>query len=599
MALPQQFLEALRANLPVSQIVGRRVKLIRRGHEFAGLCPFHSEKTPSFTVNDDKGFYHCFGCGAHGDVVSFLMQADGDSFLEAAGRLAEEAGMPLPAVSREQRVVEDDRLERLQILEEACRWYQHQLHSPAGRQALEYLTGRGLDRSAIEAFRIGYAPSGRGYLAAAMAEKGTREADLIDVGLQKQAEDGGKPRDYFFDRVVIPIADHRGRVIAFGGRSLGDRQPKYLNSPDNQLFHKGETLYNESRAKAPARSAGEVLVVEGYMDVIALDRGGIPNAVAPLGTAVTERQLSRLWRLVDEPVMCFDGDAAGQRAALRAAERALPLLGAGKSLRFVALPDGEDPDSLIRGRGAPALKAMLARARPLVDVLWMAARSGRQLDTPERRAALEKALGTRVETIADPQVRWEYQAEFRRRMGELWARRRWGERGRGRRDRAPPKEPALGLRTRGDVRAAQASQERALLALLIRQPWLLDHRAEDLNELTLRTPAYHEMLQRIREFLAVTQELDTAALERHLISTGLEEGLRTVLSPMVHRQASFAAPGGAPEVAAKALDDILARHRREKLKADRVAAEQDLTQAWNDTNDTRLLRIVREEVGGR
>ncbi len=598
MALPQQFLEALRANLPVSQIVGRRVKLVRRGHEFVGLCPFHSEKTPSFTVNDDKGFYHCFGCGAHGDTISFLMQADGDSFVEAARRLAEQAGLPLPTVSREQRAAEDHQLERLQILEEACRWYQGQLHSPAGRQALEYLTGRCLDQATVETFRLGYAPGGRGELARAMAKGGASEADLINVGLLKRPDDGGRPRDYFFDRVVIPIADSRGRVIAFGGRSLGDRQPKYLNSPDNVLFHKGETLYNESRAKASARSTGELLVVEGYMDVIALDWGGFPNAVAPLGTAVTERQLTRLWRLVDEPVMCFDGDAAGQRAALRAAERALPLLSAGKSLRFVTLTDGEDPDSLIRARGAPAMSAMLARARPLVDLLWMAEKSQRQLDTPERRAALEKALRTRADTIADPQVRWEYQAEFRRRVSGLWVRAGRSKRGPGR-DRAPRQEPALGLRTRGDVQAAQASQERALLALLIRQPWLLDHRAEDLNELHLRAPAYDQMLQRIREFFAVTQELDTAVLERHLISTGLEEGLRTVLSPLVYRQASFAAPGGAPEEAAKALDDILTRHRREKLKADRVAAEQDLAQAWNDTNDTRLLRIVREEVGGR
>ena len=598
MAIPQHFLEALRANLPVSQIVGRRVKLTRRGHEFVGLCPFHSEKTPSFTVNDDKGFYHCFGCGAHGDAVSFLMQADGDSFVESARRLAEEAGMPLPTVSPEQRVAEDHRLERLQILEEACRWYQRQLHRPAGRPALEYLTGRGLDQATIEAFRLGYAPGGRGQLAAALAQTGARAADLVGVGLLKRPDDGGAARDYFFDRVIFPISDRRGRVIAFGARSFGDRQPKYLNSPDSPLFHKGETLYNESRAKAPARAAGELLVVEGYMDVIALDWGGFPNVVAPLGTAVTERQLSQLWRLVDEPVMCFDGDAAGQRAALRAAERALPLLSAGKSLRFVTMPEGEDPDSLVRARGAPAMKTMLARARPLVELLWMAEKSGRQLDTPERRAALNGALRARAQTIADPQVRWEYQAEFRRRMGGLWAPRGRSKRGQGR-DHAQPREPALGLHTRGDVGAAQASQELALLALLIRQPWLLDHRAEDLNELILRTPAYHRMFQRIREFLAVTQELDTAALERHLIATGLEEGLRTVLSPVVYRQASFAAPGGAPEEAAKALDDILAWHCRERLKADRAAAEKDLAQAWNDANDTRLLRIVREEVGGR
>ncbi len=587
MALPQQFLEALRANLSVSQVVGRRVKLTRKGHEFVGLCPFHNENTPSFTVNDAKGFYHCFGCGAHGDILSFHMQIDGDSFIEAARRLAEEAGIPMPEQSREQRAAEHRRLERLQILDLATSWYQARLRAPEGRPALDYLRARGLDQSALDAFRIGYAPGGRGQLAAALAEEGVSVNELIDIGLLKRAEGGGAPRDYFFDRVIIPIADSRGRVIAFGGRALGDRQPKYLNSPDNPLFHKGENLYNEDRAKAATREHGQILVVEGYMDVIALDQGGFQNAVAPLGTAVTEHQLKRLWRLTGEPVMCFDGDNAGQRAALRAAERALPLLQAGKSLRFVALPEGEDPDSLIRARGAGAIRMLIKSARPLVDLIWRAEIQARKLDTPERRAGLEKALGDRAAAIADNQVQWQYKSEFRRRMRDLLPRRR-----------EPQHSSGIGLSTRGDVGGAQASQERALLALLVNQPWLFEHRAEDLNELTLQTPAYNQMLQRIREFLAVTQELDTATLERHLIASGLEEGLRAATSPMVYRQASFAAPGAAPEEAAKALDDILTRHGKDKLKADRVAAAQDLARMWNDENDSRLRHIIQEEIGG-
>ncbi len=597
MALPQQFLEALRANLPVSEIVGRRVKLTRRGNEYTGLCPFHNEKTPSFTVNDEKAFYHCFGCGAHGDIVSFVMQTEGDGFVEAARRLAEEAGMALPSVTPQQRAADDRRLESLQILENASRWYQGQLETPAGRPAREYLATRGFLRPTIEAFQIGYAPASRDLFATAMAAAGASESDLIGVGLLKQPETGGRPRAYFFDRIIIPIADARARIIGFGGRALGDRQPKYLNSPDNPLFHKGEVLYNEARAKAAARSAGTLLVVEGYTDVIALHQGGLSHAVAPLGTAVTERQLARLWKHADEPVLCFDGDSAGQRAALRAAERALPLLSAGKSLRFVSPPDGEDPDSLISRRGPQAVEAMVGHARPLVDLLWRAETHGRNLETPERRAALEKRLQEKVEAITDPQVRWQYQTEFRQRIRNT----RTGPQGGRRRTRQPPRtrqEAAATLPTRGDVDAAQAGQEAALLALLINQPWLLDHRAEDLNELQLRTPLHNRMLQRIREFFALTQELDTAALERHLIATGLEEGLRTVLSPTVYRQASFAAPGGAPEEAAKALDDILVWRSQEKLRADRVAAEQDLAQAWNDSNDTRLLRIVREEVGG-
>ena len=370
MAFPPRFLDELRARLTLSTIIGRRIKLTRAGREYKACCPFHNEKTPSFFVNDEKGFYHCFGCGAHGDIISFEMEQGNLTFPEAVERLAAEAGLEVPRETPREREAARQRAGVLEVLEAACTFFEQQLRMPVGKDGLAYLQRRGLDSETIARFRLGWAPAA-GALKSALARQAIDEGQLIEAGLLKPSDQPDRPAyDYFRDRVTFPITDRRGRVIAFGARTLGDGQPKYLNSPETPVFQKGLVLYGLAQAREAIGKAGEAIVAEGYMDVIALSAAGFPQTVAPLGTALTEPQIEDLWRMVDEPILCFDGDAAGQRAALRAADRALPLLRPGKSLRFALLPAGKDPDDLLRAQGARAMRGILEAARPLLEVLW-------------------------------------------------------------------------------------------------------------------------------------------------------------------------------------------------------------------------------------
>ncbi|HZD26552.1 MAG TPA: DNA primase, partial [Alphaproteobacteria bacterium] len=404
MAFPQAFLDELRARTGLAELVGRRVRLVRRGREHTGLCPFHNEKTPSFTVNEDKGFYHCFGCGAHGSAIDFVMQTENLSFPEAVEKLALEAGLEVPRERPEDREREARRRSLYDVMEAAAEWFEAQLAGQIGAGARDYLAGRGVRPQTVGRFRLGYAPERREALKAALLARGFAEAQLVEAGLLIRPEDGGDSYDRFRQRLIFPITDRRGRVVAFGGRALAEQKAKYLNSPETPLFHKGRLLYNLAGAREAVREAGTVLVTEGYMDVIALAEAGFGHAVAPLGTALTEEQMQELWRLAPEPVLCFDGDNAGQRAAFRAAERALPLLKPGHSFRFVGLPPGEDPDSLVRGQGAGAMRALVEAAEPLGAVIWRMATEGQSFNTPERRAGLRQALREAVARIADPVV---------------------------------------------------------------------------------------------------------------------------------------------------------------------------------------------------
>ncbi|MEL0021702.1 MAG: DNA primase, partial [Rickettsiales bacterium] len=416
MSFPNRFLDELRTRTSLVDVVGRKVNLQRRGREHTGLCPFHKEKTPSFTVNEEKGFFHCFGCGQHGDIISFVMETENLNFPEAVERLASDAGMEVPRATPEDARRERQRGGLIEAMEAATLWYQQRLHGPEGKPALDYFIRRGLDRETIAAFRLGYAPQlPRGEpsrLVADLKRQGFEEGMLLEAGLLTAPDDGRAPYDFFRGRVMFPITDRRGKVIAFGGRVLGDGEPKYLNSRDTPLFDKRRTLYNLARARESLRDAPEVIVAEGYMDVIALARGGFPAAVAPLGTALTEEQIQALWKLVEEPVLCFDGDNAGQRAAGRAAERALPLLKPGKSIRFAFLPQGEDPDSLLEAQGAAALRTVLDAARPLADVVFELERAAGPVDTPERMAGFKARLRQKAAQIADPIVREQYRALF-------------------------------------------------------------------------------------------------------------------------------------------------------------------------------------------
>ncbi|HXV73826.1 MAG TPA: DNA primase [Sphingomonadales bacterium] len=420
MAYPTDFLDDIRARVTLESVIGRKVRLIRRGREFVALCPFHSEKTPSFTVVEEKGFYHCFGCGANGDIFRFLMDTESLSFHEAVERLAAEAGLPLPKFSREDLEKEKERASLYDVMEKAAAWFIARLHAEEGKDALAYLKNRGLKEETIRRFSIGFAPNRRTALKEFMAARGVPEKDLIATGLLIAPEDKGAPFDRFRNRVMFPITDGRGRTIAFGGRALDDQPAKYMNSPETALFHKGRGLYNLAHAVKPAREQKEIIAVEGYMDAIALAEADLENVVAPLGTALTEEQLAMLWKLAPEPALCFDGDAAGKGAALRALDRALPNLRPGVSLRFVWLPEKDDPDTLVRREGAEAFRKLIAAATPLAALLWTTLTAKAPLATPEQRAGLEKKVFETLARIPHEAVRAQYRSEFGKKLRELF-----------------------------------------------------------------------------------------------------------------------------------------------------------------------------------
>lgn len=426
MRYPPQFLDRIRQHFRLSEVIGRRLQLRKAGREYHALCPFHGEKTPSFTINDEKAFYHCFGCGAHGDVINFVKEYEGLSWQQAVESLAREAGLELPKVTPQMREMMS-RTEALhKTVELSAVWFSQKLQQIVGAEARDYLERRGITQESIATFRIGYAPEGRDGLKSSLLSANVPLRDIEETGLLTMP-DNGVSYDKFRGRIIFPIRDIGGRVVGFGGRLMveAERAPKYLNSPQTPLFDKGRLLYNADQARIAVGRGGSLLVAEGYMDVIALHQGGFPAAVAPLGTAVTEDHLRMLWQMADEPIFCLDGDNAGQRAMQRVAGLALPMLKPGKSLRFCVLPAGEDPDSLIKSRGAQAMDETLRSAVPLVEMLWRMEVLEKPSATPEQRAAAEQGVARAVERIQDASVRRAYQDEMRQRFWQ-WAKQSAG-----------------------------------------------------------------------------------------------------------------------------------------------------------------------------
>jgi len=504
MTLTPQWLDELRSRITLSSVIGRTTRLTKAGHEFKACCPFHNEKSPSFTVNDAKGFYHCFGCGAHGDAIRWLTDQRGLSFMDAVKELASEAGIEVPAPDPRAAAVAQQRDSLHDVMAAAQAWFVERLASDEGARARAYLATRGFNDRTIERFGFGYAPEGRQGLKAALSR--FPETMLIEAGL-RIAVDEKEPYDRFRGRLMLPIEDARGRAIAFGGRILDASKtdaPKYLNSPDTPLFDKGRTLYNLHRAGPASRQTGRLIVVEGYMDAIALAAAGIEDAVAPLGTALTERQLELLWRLVETPVLCFDGDAAGQRAAMRAVTRALPMLRPAHSLRIVRLPAGMDPDDLVKREGPQAIERVIADAVTLVDCLWSHERDAAPLETPEDKAGLKARLLAHVETIADRDIQSLYRRElterfsafaFPRREAQQWQapRKEWRPGG-----RPPPparSSPAAVQRLRqsagGGARAALAL---AVIVGLMRHPDQISRHADALVRLPDLDPRFDALI---------------------------------------------------------------------------------------------------------
>ncbi|MFV1493459.1 DNA primase [Phaeobacter sp. JH20_36] len=414
MSLPPGFLDELRTRVSLSQVVGRKVMWDQRKSnqgkgDMWAPCPFHHEKSASFHVDDRKGFYYCFGCHAKGDALKFVQETENVGFMEAVQILAQEAGMEMPARDPKAQQKQDHRAQLAEVMEQAVRFFRLQLNTRSGEAARSYLARRGLTGQALERWEIGFAPDGWQNLWDALRGKGVPEELIMGAGLAKPSNKGGKPYDTFRNRIMFPIRDARGRAIAFGGRAMDPRDnAKYLNSPETALFDKGRSLYNHGPARTASGKSGQLLVAEGYMDVIALAEGGFEAAVAPLGTAITENQLQMLWRIADEPIIALDGDTAGLRAAMRLIDLALPLLEAGKSLRFALMPEGKDPDDLIRAEGPEAVQRVLDQAMPMVRLLWQRETEGKVFDSPERKAALDKALRDKIRLIRDPSIRRHY-----------------------------------------------------------------------------------------------------------------------------------------------------------------------------------------------
>lgn len=601
MSFPPAFLDEIRARIAVSQVVGRRVALKKRGREYVGLSPFQNEKTPSFTVNDEKGFYHCFSTGEHGDIFTFLMRTEGLTFPEAVERLAGEAGLEVPKASREEQEKEKRRHSIQEVTEATCRYYQKVLRSPEGDAALRYLRGRGLDDRTIAQFRLGYAPADGDGLKKYLAAEGIDMDLALEATIFRRPNDGRAPYPFFRDRVMFPITDRRDRVIAFGGRFMGDAKAagvgKYINSPDTPLFDKGRTLYNIANARQAAHDGEPVLIAEGYMDVIALSAAGFRGAVAPLGTALTETQIAEIWRLAEEPLLCLDGDNAGRKAARRAGERALPLLKPGKSLRFAFLPEGEDPDSLIRARGAAAMQTVIDAARPMADVLWEDERGFKPLDTPERKADLEARLMALAESIGDETVKKQYRREFSDRIWNEFRRARPQSQGRFSRGRGRDgyggerrSEEPLGARLKVAKDQLSRRQQEVALALIVNHPRLIADYDERLSNLSF-DPDLDNLRRELQKLGSSGEELDVEAIRDHFNTVGKSGLLDAVLNRQVYSLARQARADAPDEEARTLLDHILLIRTQSTLASEMREEGRGSTDVPDDGREARLMAM--------
>ena len=531
MRFGENFMEEIKTRVRVSDVVGRSVKLKRQGREFAGLSPFTNEKTPSFFVNDEKGFYHCFSSGKHGDAISFLMEIENLSFPEAVERLAALAGVEMPKEDPKAEARAKQNKIAVNWMGEAQAFFAKSLMREAGRDAREYLKGRGLTQTAAERFGIGFAPDSFDALRDELLQKGADIKLLVQTGLLIEPEDRTRqPWDRFRNRIMFPIRDSRGRLVAFGGRAMDkDAKAKYLNSPETSLFHKGSVLYRYPEARkalvAPNNPARGLIVAEGYMDVIALARAGFDQAVAPLGTALTEDQLDLLWRAGPEPILCFDGDKAGVRAAFRSIERALPKLKPGQTVRFALLPEGQDPDDLIQAKGPSAMREVLEAAIPLVDMLWEREREAGPLNTPEDKAGLKDRIYAALREITHDGVREQYKTELLARFdAEFGWKANRGSGNYGRRKPSAKASPQMKQNMRND--AMSESRERRLLGAILEWPLLLEVVDETFFTLRFTSEACRQLQHAIQSYYQTTKAVDKRSLHAHIEQQGLETFLK-------------------------------------------------------------------------
>ncbi|MCP8893940.1 DNA primase [Shinella daejeonensis] len=620
MRFSNAFLDEIRDRVPISDVIGRRVTWDRRKTnvsraDYWACCPFHGEKSPSFHCEDRKGRYHCFGCGASGDHFRFLTELEGLSFPEAVQQIADMAGVSMPQPDPQAERREKERMGLVEVMEMATRFFEDQLQTPAGARARAYLRDRGLTGRTIETFRLGYAPDSRNALKEFLAGKGVDKEAIEACGLVVHGPEIPVSYDRFRDRIMFPILSARERVIAFGGRAMSPDAPaKYLNSNETELFHKGSVLYNLARVRRAAADAGTVVVVEGYMDVIALHQAGIENAVAPLGTALTENQFDLLWKVTPEPVLCFDGDGAGIRAANRAADLALPLIRPNRTARFALLPDGKDPDDLVRDEGRAPFDKVVASARPLSEVVWSRELQASTLDTPESRAELEARLRRITATIADEDVRRHYQQEMRDRFNAYFRppQRPGGERGGFRGNRQGARGGMRG--SPGDGAVAAGASERLTRSALVRGAEALPALRESVLALTivnhpvLLFSEYDDVaaidyenrdLQRLWACLLGIAGSVGARLERERLVEELEAagfgGILQGLEQQVRNSRLWTATAeAAPEDAREGYLQALALHKRTRaLARQRRELERELAEATEDGDGERVPQILR------
>jgi DNA primase len=613
MRYPPGLLDEIRGRLPVSRVVERRVKLKRTGREYTGLSPFKTERTASFTVNDQKGFYHCFASGEHGDIFKFLMKTEGLSFPEAVERLAAEAGVPLPAPGPIDEAKASFEARLLGACDEACGYFQAQLLGSEGGAARDYLERRGVTSPEINTFRLGFAPDNKSGLKRHLSHKGFSLDEMQEAGLLIHGGDIAVSYDRFRGRLIFPIMDAKHRVIAFGGRALAaGQQPKYLNSPETALFHKGHVLFNLAAAREGSRAAKSVIVAEGYMDVIALSRAGFPNAAAPLGTALTSDQLRLLWNMAPIPTLCFDGDTAGQRAAHRALDGALPYLEPGRSLQFVFLPDGSDPDDLVRDGGQETLRKLLAEPIPLIDVLWSREQARHPLETPEQRASFEARLMELAGQIEHKSLKYHYITALRERLRVAGKAHRLT---RARAAFGPDMRPAGGAASTGRPAIANAGprtgsllaskivqmsapcsapREALLVGAILRHPWVLDIFLEEVAGLQLDDPDCERLRDQILLVHHNEEPLDNEKLLEHLSREGYGAELERVERATAHNADVHFARNASKEQVLEGWRHVMMLHGKAGVPRSLQEAESDYLSEPTAENFSKLRVIVQQ-----
>ncbi|MDW4497013.1 DNA primase [Sulfitobacter sp. D35] len=585
MSLPPGFLDELKGRLSLVQVVGRKVTWdMRKSNQGQGdmwaPCPFHQEKSASFHADDRRGYYKCFGCGAGGDTIKFVQETENVGFMEAIEILAREAGMPMPQRDPQAQQKADRRAQLVEVMEQAVRFFRLQLSTSAATPARDYLLKkRGLDASALERWEIGFAPDAWQGLWDHLKSKGVADDLILDAGLAKPSSKGGRPYDTFRNRIIFPIRDGRGRAIAFGGRAMDpEEKAKYLNSPETALFDKGRSLYNHGPARAAAGRKRPLVVAEGYMDVIALSEAGFEAAVAPLGTAVTENQLQMLWAISPEPVIALDGDKAGLGAAMRLVDLALPLLQAGKSLRFALMPDGKDPDDLLKAEGPEAMQALIDAAKPMVQLLWQRETEGRSFDSPERKAALEKALFDQTAKITDPTIKRHYEQALKDLRWQLFRAAPRPQRG-----AAPGKrwaQPGVLSSTKStalaqgdDQTVTEHLREAVILAVLVRYPELTEAFESALETMVCVDADHMRMRDAILETVGAPPD---AAAEKLSEAVGAEAIEKLVGQGHVAIVPCIRVPGNTEYARLTLAEEFSKLQSARGLRAEIAEAEEDL-----------------------